>query len=167
MPRINPPENGAGTPFRRILSMRPHIAAPWTKLDETLRFSGMLDAALKEEVRRTLAAAGGCAFCASLGDPATSHADPKTAAATAFAAAVGADPTGISDETWRNARAVFSEAEMIELCIWICFMYGSEMFGGIMRLEPATADQVRMYSDWLKAGAAKDRRDNTESANSL
>jgi hypothetical protein len=158
LPRITPPQSATGTPFRQIMSMRPEIAEQWFKLDETVRFSGLLPPALKEEVRRTLADAGGCAFCSSLGKPANSHADPRLAAAVAFAAQIAANPGGISDQTWAAVRAVFSDLELVELCAWICLMYGSEMFGALMRLDPATPAQLAAYGRWLEAGGAKYRQ---------
>lgn len=157
MPRIVATSIGA-SPFRRIMSHRPEIAQDWGKLDELIRFTGVLDPELKEEVRRALAQTGGCAFCASLGEPKEHYDDPKVTAAVQFAAAVGRAPSAVSDAVWSSVRSLFSDEELIELCTWICFMYGSEMFGGLMRLDAADPSVSQMYSDYVKRGTEAYRR---------
>ena len=157
MPRIQPKPGAPGTPFRQVMALRPEILKAWHGLDEATRFAGVLPDALKEEVRRALAAVHGCAFCASLGDPAAANDDPRTAAAVALGKAIAAHPTGIDDAAWQAAAAHFSDEELVELLAWICFMYAGEMFGALMQFGRATPDQKRQYDEWRKAGASKTR----------
>jgi alkylhydroperoxidase family enzyme len=153
MPRIAP-KPGPGTPFARIMALRPDIQRSWNALDERIRFSGLLDAELKEEVRRALAQQSGCAFCASLGRPAA-HGDPKTSAALAFAGKVIAQPKGVDEAAFDALRIHFSNEEIVELTAWIAFMVASEMFGAMYKLDPATPEEAAMYSRWLRKGSAR------------
>lgn len=150
-----PEAMSGGTSYFNIMNHRPEIARHWGAMDEFLRFTGTLDPDLKEEVRRVLAQAAGCAFCASLGDPKDHYDDPRTAAAVAFARAVAGDPVDIADDAFAAAAAHFSVPEMVELCAWISFMVGAELFGAMMKLEPATDETRRTYARWLERGRKK------------
>jgi alkylhydroperoxidase family enzyme len=142
-----------GTPYYNIMDHRAEIARKWRETDQLLRFDGVLDPQLKEEVRRELAQYTGCRFCASLGSPRQHHDDVRTAAAVAFAAAVAQNPRSVSDETFDTLREHFGAEEIVELSSWISFMYGAELFGAIMNLDPATEQQKTAYAAWLEQGA--------------
>lgn len=157
MPRIEP-KPGPGSPFGRLMSHRPDIRQSWDALDEKIRFTGILPPELKEEVRRALAQTSGCAFCASLGTPLDSYTDARTKAAVDFAKRVGSNPTRIDDATFDLLRPSFTNAEIVELVAWITFMFASEMFGAIFKLDPATPEQQAMYSRWLKNGMERESR---------
>jgi len=152
MPRLEQATRN-GTPYYNIMEHRIDVARKWREVDQLLRFSGRLEPQLKEEVRRTVSQLSGCRFCASLGEPQASHDDPRVAAAVRFAAAVAGSPNRVSDETFNLLREHFSAEEIVELSTWISFMYGAEMFGAIMNLDPATEPQKKAYAAWLVQGA--------------
>ena len=141
-----------GDPYYRLLGHRPEILAAWSSLDTAfIGESSTLPATLKEEVRRVLSQEVGCRYCASLGKPEDSHDDPKVALAVAFTELVLNDQKAIDDAMFDVLRQEFSDAQILELCSWICFKYGSNMLGSILRLEPATPDEVQAYNDWVAA----------------
>ncbi|HVM23268.1 MAG TPA: hypothetical protein VM308_08240 [Sphingomicrobium sp.] len=152
MPRIPPLDEASSSPFSGIMRRRPEVAARWAQLDGQLRFHGLLAPELKEQVRRTLAQLTGCAYCASLGLPDPAPIDPRTPAATRFATSVAQSPTGVADEDWAELEAHFSPDELVELTCWISFMFASEMFGAMMRLEPADELAVAQYEEMLRRG---------------
>lgn len=156
MPRIEP-RKGPGLPPSQIMSIRNDVARDWLALDEKIRFSGLLPVELKEEVRRALAQVSGCQFCASLGQPQGEYSDPRVQSAVEFARELGANPTGISDERFADLKKHFSEEEIVELGLWAAFMFGSEMFGAMMKLDPATPEQFSLYSRWLEQGYKRSR----------
>jgi alkylhydroperoxidase family enzyme len=158
MSRIQGNPKIPGTPFRQIMGLRPEIAKSWTALDEAIRFSGVLEPELKEEVRRIVAQLSGCLFCASLGDPKESYENPRWAAAVAYGKALASNPIAVSDDDWQALSAHFNDTEISELTSWIAFMFAGEMFGAAMKLQPATPEQKAMYSNWIKAGDSKAQR---------
>jgi alkylhydroperoxidase family enzyme len=141
-----------GDPYYRLLGHRPEILAAWSSLDTAfVGGSSTLPATLKEEVRRVLSQEVGCRYCASLGKPDAGHNDPKVALAVAFTELVLNDQKAIDDAMFAVLREEFSDEQILELCSWICFKYGSNMLGSILRLEPATPDEVKAYNDWVAA----------------
>jgi alkylhydroperoxidase family enzyme len=163
MPRIERVDPGVATdptvaelakdPFYGVLAHRPDILIVWAELDRV--FFGPTSAlpnTLKEEARRTLSQQVGCRLCASLGEPRDEHPDHREALAVAFADLVAKDHQAIDDSTFRVLHEEFSEEEIVELVAWVCFKYGSNMFGNLMRLDPATDDQVRGYADFVATG---------------
>jgi alkylhydroperoxidase family enzyme len=151
MPRLDQATRN-GTPYYNIMDHRSDISRKWKEVDQLLRFNGRLDAQLKEEVRRAVSQYSGCRFCASLGDPKPDHDDARVAAAVGFATAVAQNPHSVSDEAFDPLREHFSAEEIVELSCWISFMYGAELFGAIMNLDPATESQKTAYAAWLKQG---------------
>ncbi len=158
MARIQGKTNVPGSEFRQIMALRPDIAKPWNALDEAMRFSGVVDAGLKEEVRRMVAQHSGCAFCASLGAPMGHYDDPRWAAAVAFGKAVATNPTDVPDADWQALKEHFSDEEIVELTAWITFMFASEMVGAVMKLQPASPDMKTMYNNWIRNGIEKAAR---------
>ncbi|SAK95549.1 hypothetical protein AWB75_06928 [Caballeronia catudaia] len=154
MPRLEQATR-AGTPYFNVMDHRKDISKKWMEMDEFLRFGGTVDSDLKEEVRRAVAQKSGCKFCASLGDPQPHYDDPRVAAAVRFGTAVAQSPTGIADEVFEELRAHFSAEQIVELSCWVSFMYGAEMFGAIMQLDPATEAVKKMYATWLVQGKKK------------
>jgi alkylhydroperoxidase family enzyme len=140
-------------PFYGILAHRPEILRAWNSLD--IAFFGpssTVPNAIKEEARRTLAQGVGCRFCASLGTPRDEHPDPKEALAVAFAELIGSDHHQVDDSTFEVLREEFTDEEIVELTAWVCFKLGSNIFGALMKLAPATAEEVEGYADFV-AGA--------------
>ena len=108
---------------------------------------GTLSAQLKEEVRRTLAQHTGCQFCASLGQPAETHASRQESLAVAFADAVALDHTAISDAQVQLLSEEFTVPQIVELLMWISFEYAGQMFGCLIGDEPATAVEKQAFAD--------------------
>jgi hypothetical protein len=158
MGRVPGKQGFEGTEFHSIMALRPEIEGPWYALNEAMKFQGLLDSNFKEEVRKVIATRGGCAYCASLGAPGEEHADPKLQAAVDFANRVCDDPTQIDDATWSEVSKHFNFAELVELSVWISFMYGSNMFGAIMKVSPATKEGVQQYCDLLEVRSRKEKR---------
>jgi len=154
MSRI-PPAPIEGNNYERVMGHRPEILTKWFELDSLMRFSGKLTPHLKEEVRRSLAPGVGCVFCASLGQAAEEHPDPKESLAIAFAQQVfeqSQDLENLDDSLFEVLREEFSDEEIVELTCWVLFMIAAQGFGAVMKLEPAPADQLEAYHQWRQEG---------------
>jgi alkylhydroperoxidase family enzyme len=126
---------------------RPELAQAWENLkDAFVGPSATLCPQLKEEVRRTLAQRTGCRFCASLGQPAATHADRQESLAVAFADSAGRDHTVISDAQVRLLFEEFTDPQIVELLMWISFEYAGQMFGCLIGDEPASADEKQAFA---------------------
>ena len=147
--------NTGSDPYYRLLGNRPEILEAWARLDQAmLGPSGTLSVALKEEARRALAQDIGCAYCASVGGaPAASHEQPGVALAVALAAQIAADPAQIDDGTFSVLREEFTNEQIVELLAWLCFKYGSNLLGALVKLAPATEDDVATYASFLDAAS--------------
>jgi alkylhydroperoxidase family enzyme len=156
MSRIAPAEI-EGNAFQRVLGHRPEIVDKWFALDSGMRFSGLLPAALKEEVRRSLADGIGCRFCASLGDPDPNSRDLRTSLAVTFAETVLTnfhDLRSIDDTVFEVLKAEFSDAEIVELSVWTLFMIAGQALGALMRIRESTPEERQEYATWRAAGEA-------------
>jgi alkylhydroperoxidase family enzyme len=153
MPRI--PEGGpARSPFYAILQNRPEVAAAWAGLDDALLRHGVLPAALKEEVRAAIASGVGCKYCASVGgERPTEQPDERTSLALAFADLVVQNHGELDDATFDVLRGAFTDEEIVELAAWVCFKFGGNVLGALMRLDPATAEQTAAYRSVLDGSA--------------
>lgn len=137
-------------PFYGILAHRPEILRTWNELDKAFFGpSSVVDNQIKEEARRTLAQGVGCIFCASLGTPRDEHPTAKEALAVAFAELVATDHHQIDDSTFEVLREEFTDAEIVELVSWICFKLGSNIFGALMKLNPATPAEIDGYAAFV------------------
>ncbi len=147
-----------GNAFQKMMGHRPEIVEKWFALDSSMRFGGLLEPALKEEVRRSLAEGIGCRFCASLGEPDPATRDKRTALAVAFAETVFAnfdDLHALDDEVFEVLKAEFSEPEIVELAIWTLFMIAGQAFGALMKVRRSTPEELQEYMDWRAAGEAE------------
>jgi alkylhydroperoxidase family enzyme len=142
-----------GNSFERAMANRPEILEKWSELDALMRFSGTLDPHLKEEVRRSLAPGIGCVFCASLGEPAAEHAKQESLA-IAYAQMLLDDPRAIEDSTFDVLREEFSDEQIVELTAWSLFMIAGQAFGAVMKLPPATPEELEVYLQWRRDGEA-------------
>jgi alkylhydroperoxidase family enzyme len=152
--RVPTSDRSPEDPFYSILGHRPEVLEAWQRLDHVLLgdSSSTLPALLKEEVRRSLAQGIGCAFCASVGGlPQDERPDPKEALAVAFADQVVESRGDVDDSVFDVLREEFDEAQIVELCAWICFKFGANVLGSLMRLDPATAEQAGAYKQLLDA----------------
>jgi alkylhydroperoxidase family enzyme len=137
-------------PFYGILAHRPEILRSWNNLDVV--FFGPTSTvpnAIKEEARRTIAQGAGCRFCASLGEPRGEHPDRREALATAYADLIASDHHQVEDSTFDVLREEFTDEEIVELTAWICFKLGSNIFGALMKLEPAKPAEIAGYADFV------------------
>ena len=126
---------------------RPELLQAWENLgDAFVGPSATLSPHLKEEVRRTLAQRTGCQFCASLGQPAETHADRQESLAVGFADAAARDHTVISDAQVRLLFEEFTAPQIVELLMWISFEYAGQMFGCLIADEPATAEEKQAFA---------------------
>jgi alkylhydroperoxidase family enzyme len=155
MPRITLSDIDAD-PYYRMLGNRPAILAAWAELDKAmLGPASLVSVDIKEEARRALAHNVGCAFCATVGGkPASNHDDPRLALAVAVANQIASDYTQIDDSTFEALRAHFSNKEIVELLAWLCFKYGSNLLGALVKLDPATEDEMVGYDTFIHSQAA-------------
>lgn len=134
----------------RVLGRRPEVLKAFGRLDGTMRFRGLLPMELLEAVRRTTAGEIGCAYCASLGEPPTDIADRRTSLAVGFAQFVAQAPAEITDRQFDVLREDFTEEEIVELVAYICMVcIAGQMFGAVMRLEPASTSEADAYQNVL------------------
>jgi alkylhydroperoxidase family enzyme len=155
MPRITLSDIDAD-PYYRMLGNRPAILAAWGELDKAmLGPASLVLVDIKEEARRALAQNVGCAFCATVGgEPSADHADPRMALAVAVANQIATDYTQIDDSTFEALRTQFSNEEIVELLAWLCFKYGSNLLGALVKLDPATKDEMVGYDSFIHSQAA-------------
>jgi alkylhydroperoxidase family enzyme len=161
MPRIEPVavEGDAiqSNLLARVLGRRPEVLKAFGRLDATLRFRGILPLELLEAVRSATAGHIGCEYCASLSEARPDALDQRQALAVAFAELVAESPKEISDGQFEVLRQEFSDEEIVELVAFICFdSIAGQMFGAVMALEPADADEAAAYqhalSGWTGGG---------------
>lgn len=146
MPRLTTSTVGTST-ADRVMGHRPELLQAWENLKDAFAGpSATLPPHLKEEVRRTLAQHTGCRFCASLGQPAETHADRQESLAVAFADAAVRDHTVISDAQVQLLFEEFSAPQIVELLMWISFEYAGQMFGCLIGDEPATAEEKHAFA---------------------
>ena len=143
----------ARDPFYGIVAHRPEILEAWHQLDKVFFGpSSALPNSLKEEARRTLSQGVGCRLCASFGAPRGEHPDRREALAVAFAQLLVEDHRQIDESTFDVLREEFTDVEIVELVTWLCFKYGSNMFGSLMQLSPATEAEVESYAKFVTTG---------------
>jgi alkylhydroperoxidase family enzyme len=151
MSRVPASDRSPEDPFYSILGHRPEILEAWQHLDHVLLGDGSstLPVALKEEVRRSLAQGIGCAFCASVGGDGRPSGgavpDPKETLAVAIAEQIVENRGDIDDAMFGVLREEFDDRQIVELCAWVCFKFGANVLGSLMRLDPATAEQAEAY----------------------
>jgi alkylhydroperoxidase family enzyme len=155
MPRVTL-SNIDADPYYRILGNRPEILAAWAELDKAmLGAASKVPVGIKEEARRALAQNVGCAYCATVGGkPSDGHADPKLALAVAVANQIATDYTQIDDSTFEALREEFSNDQIVELLAWLCFKFGSNLLGALVKLEPATEVDQKGYNAFVFGDAA-------------
>jgi alkylhydroperoxidase family enzyme len=150
-----PLSNHGSNVFQQAMGHRPDLVDEWFRLDAFIRFTGVLDPILKEEVRRNLADGIGCRFCSSLGRPDPTKWDKRTALAVAFANAIFeniSDLHGMDDEVFAVAREEFTDPEIVELVCWTLFLVAAQGFGAIMKLRDANDTELTDYQAWRAEG---------------
>lgn len=124
------------TPFQQLLGHNPTIIEAWRRLGEELEKDGLLSSQLKEQVRRMLAQNNGCEYCKAKGKPEPHLFDEKTSLAVGFAEVFVKQQGQIEDSLFSVLKNEFSDAEISELCAFICFTTASQYFGAMMNLQP-------------------------------
>ncbi|SNS97934.1 hypothetical protein SAMN05446037_103127 [Anaerovirgula multivorans] len=71
----------------------------------------------------------------SKGEPKDTYEDVRESLAVNFALLVAEDPHEIDDQTINIMKEKFSDAELSELCAFVCFIIASQLFGKILGLE--------------------------------
>ncbi|GAF63267.1 hypothetical protein BTS2_0158 [Bacillus sp. TS-2] len=135
MARISESQNGI-TPFQKLLGHHKEIMENWTQLSETLENDGLLSAVLKEQVRWTLAQGNGCEYCKAKGKLNKQIFDEKISLAVGFAEVFLKYKGDIPSSIFNILYEQFNEAEISELCAFICFTTASHYFGALMELKP-------------------------------
>lgn len=131
-----PYSNIGNTKFQRLLGHNEEILKYWSKLEDAFYEHGNLSAELKEQVRRTLAFGNDCKYCQAKGKPEQNIEDSRVSLAIAFADLFLKSRDSINQGTFDMLRREFTNAEIAELCSYICFTTGNQMFGALMDLEP-------------------------------
>ena len=125
------------TPFQQLFAFNTVVQQQWAQLGETLERDGHLSAALKEQVRRTLAQQNGCRYCQAKGAPEPALYDEKTSVCTAFAEAFLQGKGHTSPNVTAVLNTYLTAEEKGELLAFICFTTASQYMGALMQLEPA------------------------------
>src|SRR5712691_400690 len=135
--------NVEGNSYERVMAHRPEILGSWFELDALMRFTGLLDPELKEEIRRSLAPDVGCVFCASLAQAKGDHPEQREALAVAYAQLLR-DPKAVDDAMFDVLREEFSDAEIVELWATWC--------GSCRFLAPAVETLADEFAGRLRVG---------------
>lgn len=146
-----PPSGLPGNAFEQVMSHRPEAMARWWDLEVELRFHGLIDSDIKEEIRRALGPEVGCRFCNSLAPAKDAYPDARESLAVAYALMLAQDPTGLDDSVFDVLREEFSEAEIVELTMWSLFMIASQAFGAALRIPPASEAEAMAYAESRRA----------------
>jgi len=135
MARISYSNNG-DSPFQRLLGHNPQILSAWNELESKFFSSTLLDAELKEQVRRTLALRNGFEFCMADGKPVVNRSNKRIALAVDFARMIAENHLNIRENVFDVIKAEFSDAEIAELCAFIFFINATQKFGATLQLKP-------------------------------
>ncbi|WP_057767745.1 carboxymuconolactone decarboxylase family protein [Cytobacillus praedii] len=127
--------NFGKTPFQRLLGHNKEVMDAWGTLGDVLEKDGLLSAALKEQVRRTLAQSNGCEYCKAKGRPEPDKFNERISMAVGFAEVFLKMRGEIGDSMFKILKECFSEEEISELCAFITFSSASQYFGALMKLE--------------------------------
>ena len=130
--------SGVGeTKFQKLLGHRPNILQSWSDLENTLYEAGTLSEELKEQVRRTLAFGNECPYCMAKGKPDDVQKVEEISIAVTFAHLFVHNRSAIDDQMFNVLKQYWSEAEIVELCAYICFITASQQLGFLFQLQPA------------------------------
>ena len=128
--------NNGSTPFQKLLGHNASVMEKWNSLSEELEKDGYLSAALKEQVRRTLAQENGCEYCKAKGKPDPKNYDEKITLSIGFAQAFLFSKGKTSPAVVNVLKEHLSDEEISELIAFICFATASQYFGALMQLQP-------------------------------
>jgi alkylhydroperoxidase family enzyme len=127
----------AGTPYEKVMGHAPHILEPWNHREGAFFRQSVLPAPLLEQVRKALAQEHGCAYCQSKSGPPSDPGDAlRTSMAVGLAQLYSSGHKHVEPAHLKALRAHFSEAELVELVAFICFMWAGGAFGHIFGVQP-------------------------------
>jgi hypothetical protein len=87
----------------------------------------------------------------SLGEPCDSPSDARSSLAASLGDQIAYDHTRINTSTFEELRHEFSDEEIVELASWLCFKFGSNVFGALMNLSPASKSRsVPTRGSWRR-----------------
>jgi alkylhydroperoxidase family enzyme len=125
------------TPFQRLLGYNDSILQSWNHLEESFFLSQTLSHELKEEIRRVLAYLNECEYCMAKGKPSEILTDEKIQKSVDFAKLIWKNNQEITKEFFMDLKLHFNDAEISELCAYICFISASQKFGTVLNLKPS------------------------------
>ncbi|MDM5153991.1 carboxymuconolactone decarboxylase family protein [Bacillus sp. DX1.1] len=125
------------TRFQKLLGHCPDLLHDWSSLESTLYEKGRLSAELKEQVRRTLAFGNECPYCMAKGKPNDIQKVEEIGVAVTFAHLFVHNRSAIDDKMFHVLKQYWSEAEIVELCAYICFISASQQLGFLFQLQAA------------------------------
>ena len=125
------------TKFQKLLGHCPNILQSWSSLENTLYETGTLSEELKEQVRRTLAFGNECPYCMAKGKPDDVQKAEEISTAVTFTHLFVHNRSAIDDQMFDVLKGYWSEAEIVELCAYICFITASQQLGFLFQLQPA------------------------------
>lgn len=125
------------TKFQKLLGHCPNILQSWSSLENTLYETGTLSEELKEQVRRTLAFGNECPYCMAKGKPDDVQKTEEISTAVTFAHLFVHNRSAIDDRMFDVLKGYWNEAEIVELCAYICFITASQQLGFLFQLQPA------------------------------
>ncbi|KEK23633.1 alkylhydroperoxidase [Bacillus gaemokensis] len=129
--------NVGETKFQKLLGHCPEILDSWNLLEKTLYKKGTLSEELKEQVRRTLAFGNECPYCMAKGEPEDVQKVEEISTAVTFAHVFVHNRSAIDEKMFDVLKGYWSEAEIVELCAYICFITASQQLGFLFQLQPA------------------------------
>lgn len=112
----------------RAMAVRPDILQALSAFSNVLYPGGLLERALKERVVVAVSRWNDCQYCVGshtgamnrLGlDPDNDPLTPREQAALDYTRAALANPRSVSEETWSQTKARFTEGEIVELTLLI------------------------------------------------
>lgn len=140
------PSGQPGNVFEQVMSHAPGGMAKWWDLEVELRFNGLIDSDIKEEIRRAMAPQAGCKFCASIAPAKDGYPTQRESLAVAYSLMVASDPQHLDDSIFDVLKEEFSEAEIVELTMWALFIYASQAFGAALRIPAADDSEKAAYA---------------------
>ncbi|MEY8348294.1 carboxymuconolactone decarboxylase family protein [Bacillus cereus] len=123
------------TKFQKLLGHCPEILQSWSSLEKTLYETESLSKELKEQVRRTLAYGNECPYCMAKGKPDDAQKIEAISVAVTFAKVFVHNRSAIDDVMFDVLKQYWSEAEIVELCAYICFITASQQLGFLFQLQ--------------------------------
>lgn len=132
--------------FYALLALRPELSRAWKRLESEMHGdSSTLPNSLKEHARRALSAHVGCRFCNSFGVVDRAGVSRGEELVLDLAEKIATDHRTIDQGTFDALKEEFTDEQIVELTMWLCFKLGANVLGAITQLEPASEEALRRY----------------------